>query len=231
MSSEQPQSDSSTDSGDTEPDFERFEDGLFSLLLLQYIGIVLTAVCLVTAGAAAPAVAQQDESTVDRLVTVTLTIAESPQEFADGVAASISLGVANLRGSQTGADEEAERVRSWLDDNSQSVTDHANLVADENGYEIGNGTYTYAVTVGNGNTQATFYIVATADGETIQGYEAINDTSNSVNQRVTLSTVEAQELNEDIREYNETYIKPGRVPDDGYYLGKTVKYGGQVEIA
>jgi len=194
------------------------------------IGVIATAAVLTLFVAASPASAQTTEeaSTTDRLVTVVLSISQDPAAFADGLVEGIVMSVQGVSGSDSDPRTEAESLRSHLAENNDSYVEHSNLVIDEYDYAVGNGTYAYAVTV-EGYDDVGFVLVASADGEDITDYRAVNSTDREIDEEFSVSPLQLEKLNEDVREYNETYVSQGEVPSRGYYLGQATKYGGVLE--
>lgn len=180
---------------------------------------LLLTLCLLTA-AVTPAAAQSDDS--GGIVSIAISIVTNPVEVAGGLADRASIWASGF-GDDPDADRQAERLRSFLATNNASWTDHANAVADEYNLSIGNGTYAYELAV----DETSVYVVATANGTDITGYEAVNSTSENIERTINLSPSEAKQLNEDVREYDEEYVQHDEIPPKGYYVGKAATYGGR----
>jgi hypothetical protein len=158
-------------------------------------------------------------------VTVVVTVADSPTQFAAGIVDAVQLRLSDPLGGGPDPLAQAADLRLHLNANEQALVDHTNRVAAENNYKIGNGTYVYSLTVERMDASQTIYLVGTANGERVTGYEVVNETDREVTESFTITSTQAEALNKDIRAYNETYVSDGRVPDDGYYLAKGVKFG------
>lgn len=189
--------------------------------MIRKLTLALVTLCLLTASVA-PAAAQSDEDD-SSVVTVVVSIVSSPLDFAEGLAAKAS-SVANVFREEPDAEEEATKLRTYLNDNEPAFVNHTNDVIDEHNYSVGNGTYTYELTIDGEESNETLYLVSTADGTNVTGYTVVNETNNTVSRSFSISAFQAEDLNEDVREYKDEYVDADEVPDKGYYVSKAVQY-------
>lgn len=131
-------------------------------------------------------------------------------------------------------DDQAEDLRSFLNDHDQELVVHGNDVVDEHDVAVRNGTYVLEVTVvddkDDPSEESTFYVLAEGDGSDVTGLEAVTSTNQTVDRASTLSAHQAKELNADLEDYYDNYVEEDEVPSAGFYVRKASKYTTISEI-
>lgn len=212
----------------------------------SYLTVLAAALVVVAAlaGATAPAAAASDDSN-DGLFTYTvekvtpdgwMAKASAALDGIGGIFSGVDLGdvAADALGNEPSPTKQATELKTFLNEHNASFTNHTNQVLDKYNASVSNTTYVLNLTVvdevDEPTASETIYLVASANGENVTEYEVVNETNKTVDRKRVMDSFTAEDLNADVRAYYESYVKPGEIPEKGYYISKYGKYGDISEV-
>jgi len=136
--------------------------------------------------------------------------------------------IRDVQGTNPTVNEEANELQTFVNDHNESLLNQSNQVLEDYNATVQNTTYVLKLDVTDeedGSTNvATRYFVAEADGENITAIRAVNETDLEADRTHELSWNEAEQLNSDVRSYNEEYVEPGETPDKIYITKMVARY-------
>jgi hypothetical protein len=200
--------------------------------------LLLVGLLVLAAATPAPVAAQADDDFVELDITDESGPIDSALAAVGGIWArttgSASSWLTDVRDAEPTPSEQTEDLKTYLNERNETFIASTNQVLTEYDASIANATYVLELTVENteGDTteSSTIYVVAEADGENVTSARVYDDTNATVDRSRTLSWDDAKLLNEDVRDYYDTYAEPGEVPPKSYLIGLASTYGNVSEI-